>query len=338
MASGSLEESSTATSSSNIADQSWISWFCGMRDNHFFCRIDKAYIEDSFNLYGLKEDFNELLELILDRTEVDEGSSEQLHMAEMLYGLIHARYIISGQGLVAMHKKYLSKEFGECPRTCCNGQSALPVGISDEPGLTSVKIFCPKCRDIYNPMPGLKHIDGAYFGTAFPHMFLMTFENLVPYAPTHQYVSRIFGFKLHSTNACTPKVPPADASSLSLPSLERRDNYQHRFASRKSHNSDDNSSQLTFEEMQMLSRTPPDNNLNRKFATSNNITARNSSSNNHNHTTSQPISKSSSADKSLLTSTNEPYQDYITIRNEHMKDNTDNVGAAPHIDKKPRKN
>lgn len=133
-------------------------------------------------------------------------------------------------------------------------------------------------------------------------------------------------------------VPPADASSLSLPSLERRDNYQHRFASRKSHNSDDNSSQLTFEEMQMLSRTPPDNNLNRKFATSNNITARNSSSNNHNHTTSQPISKSSSADKSLLTSTNEPYQDYITIRNEHMKDNTDNVGAAPHIDKKPRKN
>lgn len=72
LASGSIEESSTATSSSNLGDQSWISWFCGMKDNHFFCRIDKAYIEDSFNLYGLKqyfnEDFNELLEVILDRS------------------------------------------------------------------------------------------------------------------------------------------------------------------------------------------------------------------------------------------------------------------------------
>lgn len=69
--SASLEESSTETSSSQMGDQSWITWFCSVKDNHFFCRIDKAYIEDSFNLYGLRQycndDFNDALDIILDR-------------------------------------------------------------------------------------------------------------------------------------------------------------------------------------------------------------------------------------------------------------------------------
>jgi casein kinase II subunit beta len=68
----SIFESSSATSSSQIEDQSWISWFCGMKDNHFFCRIEKAYIEDSFNLYGLKQffpdEYNDAMDTILDRS------------------------------------------------------------------------------------------------------------------------------------------------------------------------------------------------------------------------------------------------------------------------------
>jgi hypothetical protein len=72
--SGTAEDLSTGSGSSSSPGetQSWISWFTTMTDNHFFCRVDKAYIEDSFNLYGLKqyfnEDFSELLNIILDRS------------------------------------------------------------------------------------------------------------------------------------------------------------------------------------------------------------------------------------------------------------------------------
>lgn len=40
-------------------------------------------------------------------------------------------------------------------------------------------------------------IDGAYFGTTFPHLFLMTYGHLKPPKATQNYVQRVFGFKLH---------------------------------------------------------------------------------------------------------------------------------------------
>ncbi|KAJ0910510.1 putative casein kinase II, regulatory subunit, casein kinase II subunit beta [Helianthus annuus] len=40
-------------------------------------------------------------------------------------------------------------------------------------------------------------IDGAYFGTTFPHLFLMTYGHLKPQKATQSFVPRVFGFKLH---------------------------------------------------------------------------------------------------------------------------------------------
>jgi casein kinase II subunit beta len=42
-------------------------------------------------------------------------------------------------------------------------------------------------------------IDGAYFGTTFPHLFLMTYPYIKPSKPTQSYTPRIFGFKLHKS-------------------------------------------------------------------------------------------------------------------------------------------
>jgi len=224
-------------SSGSGQEESWILWFCGLKGHEMFCEVERSYIEDGFNLYGLRAtvpNFSDCLDLILDRIGPDDSDDSHLtQSACTLYGLIHARYIITAHGLDAMYNKYAAKEFGICPLVQCLGQPVLPVGMKDEIGCDSVKIFCPKCQCVYQPpsyqLPGSSTqsrqsnsrevgnhnsssnshfppgVDGASFGTTFPHLFLMTFNNLVPdgLEPYSAYIPRVFGFKVHSPSKMT---------------------------------------------------------------------------------------------------------------------------------------
>ncbi|XP_038684899.1 putative casein kinase II subunit beta-4 [Tripterygium wilfordii] len=206
------EESETDSEESDVSgsdgdDTSWISWFCNLRGNEFFCEVDDEYIQDDFNLCGLSSQvpyYDYALDLILDveSSHGDTFTEEQNELvesaAEMLYGLIHVRYILTTKGMTAMLEKYKSYDFGRCPRVYCCGQPCLPVGQSDIPRSSTVKIYCPKCEDIYYPRSKYQgNIDGADFGTTFPHLFLMTYAHLKPQKPAQSYVPRVFGFKLH---------------------------------------------------------------------------------------------------------------------------------------------
>lgn len=177
--------------------------------NEFFCEVDEEYIQDDFNLSGLSQQvpyYDYALDQILDMESPNEEilTEEQNEMvqsaAEMLYGLIHQRYILSSRGMQAMLEKFRSHDFGTCPRVFCNSQPCLPVGQSDIPRNSTVKVFCPKCEDIYLPRTRLQsNVDGAYFGTTFPHLFLLTYLHLKPQKPCEHYVPRIFGFKVLPT-------------------------------------------------------------------------------------------------------------------------------------------
>ncbi|KAL7611373.1 hypothetical protein Lser_V15G10147 [Lactuca serriola] len=208
-----IEESETDSEESDVSgsdgeDTSWISWFCSLRGNEFFCEVDENYIQDDFNLCGLSSQvpyYDYALDLILDveSSHGDMFSEEQNEIiesaAEMLYGLIHVRYILTTKGLAAMLEKYKNAEFGRCPRVYCCGQPCLPVGQSDVSRQGNVKIFCPKCEDIYTPQSRFQdNLDGAYFGSTFPHLFLMTYGHLKPQKTSQDYVPRIFGFKVYN--------------------------------------------------------------------------------------------------------------------------------------------
>lgn len=218
------EEEDTSGASESSEENFWFEWFQQQKGNEFFCEVEEQFILDRFNLTGLTTavpHFNVAFDLITDaavETQSDnnknnsssscitnlmdmdeEVRAEVEKSAKHLYGLIHARFVMTSKGLAKMAKKYKKGHFGRCPRALCYNQMTLPIGISDVPGVKPVKLYCPKCEDVYNP-PYRRHatVDGAYFGTSLPHLILQVFPNLVPAKTTDRYVPRIFGFKIHS--------------------------------------------------------------------------------------------------------------------------------------------
>ena len=135
--------------------------------------VPEEFIQDDFNLYGLSStvpNYELALDMILDNESDDDLDEEQQEMvernAETLYGLIHARFIVTALGLQMMLEKVRQSEFGVCPRINCFSQPLLPVGLSDKPMQHTLKMYCPSCQEIYYPKY-TRHssIDGAYFGT-----------------------------------------------------------------------------------------------------------------------------------------------------------------------------
>ena len=198
-----MSESETTS----FSDGGWIQWFCSLEDHDFFCEIDIEYIRDSFNLYGLKKLFshyNEALNMILDPESPEDEDLEDQRFLDIyqeamdLYGLIHTRFITSPKGMNMMREKFLSGTFGMCPRILCPNQYVLPIGMSETIRHSRVKVYCPRCEDIYSPKKKCSDVDGAYFGCSFPHVLLQAYPDLAPKDPPSMYVPRLYGFKVYA--------------------------------------------------------------------------------------------------------------------------------------------
>ncbi|KAI8852081.1 casein kinase II, regulatory subunit [Chytridium lagenaria] len=203
--SATLEDSFETTESSDGSSSalSWISWYCSLPGHEFFLEVPEEFIEDDFNLTGLNTSvvlYNEALDMILDLEPSANQAQSQISLiesaAETLYGLIHQRYLLTRPALQLMAERLRDLSFGMCPRYGCGSMGTLPCGRSDQLGIDTVKMFCGRCCDIYHPREyffyyqniiltyvvrqNIKNLDGAFFGTTFPHLLFLTFPELIP--------------------------------------------------------------------------------------------------------------------------------------------------------------
>ncbi len=136
--------------------------------------------------------------------------------AVLLYKLIHQRYILSKQGLQEMCEKYEDGVFGTCPRVLCNGQALLPVGTSALPAVSTCKVYCLNCQDLYTPA-GRAHAqsDGVPFGPTFAHfltrnvLFLDERKALWEREkqPWRHFIPKIYGFKIAERQGSRSEAP-----------------------------------------------------------------------------------------------------------------------------------
>lgn len=185
-------------------ESSWISQFVRAPGHEFFCAVPCSFLAEDFNWLGLPLDMA-AVDLLLERVAKG-GSTKRCRSlprdeaaTQRMYGLIHARFIVTQKGLQVMRDKFRQAHFGRCPRLACCGQPVLPLGNSDEEiGETDqnkgkvvekrhrsdgarecVKIFCPRCREVYWPADAShQQLNGAYWGPTFAHLFLLAFPEL----------------------------------------------------------------------------------------------------------------------------------------------------------------
>lgn len=60
----------------------------------------------------------------------------------------------------------------------------------------------------------MSDVDGSFFGTVFPHLFLSVFSELSPVQPVNEYVPKLFGFKVHKRKGS--KFPQAQSNQQEL--------------------------------------------------------------------------------------------------------------------------
>eukprot|EP00826_Nyctotherus_ovalis_P053962 TRINITY_DN7045_c0_g1_i16.p1 TRINITY_DN7045_c0_g1~~TRINITY_DN7045_c0_g1_i16.p1 ORF type:complete len:261 (+),score=52.36 TRINITY_DN7045_c0_g1_i16:157-939(+) len=180
--------------------------------NELFVEVDRDYILSKAYTKVVSICIPNIQEVILHITDANSNPEAERNPkiesdAELVYGLIHRRYIETPEGMEKMLKLYKNRVFGTCPRALCEDESLLPHGASEAPEQNSVSFYCPRCRDLYTSFK-IEHlkVDGAYFGPYFPHMFEVRYPKFFD-KKKKKFVGAICGFKIHrSSNVHPPKI------------------------------------------------------------------------------------------------------------------------------------
>jgi casein kinase II subunit beta len=189
------------------AGLSWVDWFTATNIGRYFAKIDASYLNDLFNFYGLRgkiPDYKYALERIrgnytISGTRPDGFPQSIDDSAIRLYGLLHARFLLTRTALDQMRDKYSRNIFPCCPRYSCKSVTCLPYGTSDELDESVLRLYCPKCNEVYvADNPDFEVIDGAFFGPSWIHLFVSSFPEIVRTLRRGRTKPspRLFGFRI----------------------------------------------------------------------------------------------------------------------------------------------
>ena len=69
--------------------------------------------------------------------------------------------------------------------------------MSDKLRTSRVKVYCPRCEETYLPKYKNVNLDGSFFGTSLPHIFLKHYPLAIILPPkVYYYQPKIYGFKI----------------------------------------------------------------------------------------------------------------------------------------------
>jgi len=94
--------------------------------------------------------------------------------------------------------------------------------MSDALKTSRFKNFCPRCEEVYVPKARQVNVDGAAFGTSFPHAFLKHYPMAVILPPKiYYYEPKIYGFKIAGKRGSKYFDPPKGNVRIIEDSLQR---------------------------------------------------------------------------------------------------------------------
>lgn len=162
----------------NPPGENWKKWFLSKKSTSWLVDVSDDYIRDKFNLYSLNEvvpSFDICCNVITNDISLSDISTNKRKKIEtnlpLAYGLIHSRYIMSPEGMQRFNEKFSQGKYGTCPRYCCEKQNLLPIGLTSTPKDSLAKLYCPRCKCIYEP-PSPTVLDGAFFGPNASHLLI----------------------------------------------------------------------------------------------------------------------------------------------------------------------
>lgn len=140
-----------------------------VKEHPWIVEIDPDFLLKRTNTADLRNripHFQEALNVIQGTADLSDSELEESCVG--LYTQLHARYLLSGNGLYALDAKYRSGFYGTCPRIECHGRYLIPYGESIEPHESKACLYCPGCRDLF---VSDANVDGAFFGPYFAPLY-----------------------------------------------------------------------------------------------------------------------------------------------------------------------